>query len=187
MKHTGPRLDKRTINREFENQVRKVRFEEDYTIAQLAEKVGIGAGTIGQLEFGMVAPFIETKKGNHLKPWIVKLSKILKADLSYLFPMEICEIRRSELTYIQAVDFLVAEFSLNSNPEKNTISKNLRNKIFKILHELENRERLIILLRFYSEKSLDECSLIFKVTKERCRQIERKALSLLRRKLEKIR
>ena len=52
--------------------------------------------------------------------------------------------------------------------------------LYDALSTLDEREQTIIKLRFMSDLTLDECSSIFHITRERIRQIEAKALRKLR-------
>jgi RNA polymerase primary sigma factor len=75
------------------------------------------------------------------------------------------------------------EDTSNENPVRTTASSLLRGKIDELLKTLTFREREIIRLRYglvdgYSY-TLEECGRIFKVTRERVRQIEAKAVSKL--------
>ncbi len=75
------------------------------------------------------------------------------------------------------------ESSEDSNPVQNAASGMLRGKIDELLKTLTFREREIIRLRYglvdgYSY-TLEECGRIFKVTRERVRQIEAKAVAKL--------
>ncbi|RKY02407.1 RNA polymerase sigma factor RpoD [Candidatus Poribacteria bacterium] len=70
------------------------------------------------------------------------------------------------------------------SPLRDTISKMLREQIKEALKELTPRERMVISLRFGLEdgrpRTLEEVGAMFKVTRERIRQIETKALNKLR-------
>ena len=70
------------------------------------------------------------------------------------------------------------------SPDQTATSQELRERLVKVLKSLRWRERLIIELRYGMGDgyiyTLEEVGHIFKVTRERVRQIERKALRKLR-------
>ena len=76
------------------------------------------------------------------------------------------------------------------SPEEIATSEYLRDQITEVLHELQDRERRVLALRFGLEdginRTLEEVGKEFGVTRERIRQIEAKALRKLKEKsLEK--
>ena len=76
------------------------------------------------------------------------------------------------------------------SPEELATSEYLRDQINEVLHELQDRERRVLALRFGLEdginRTLEEVGKEFGVTRERIRQIEAKALRKLKEKsLEK--
>ena len=80
-------------------------------------------------------------------------------------------------------DFL--ESTRDEHPEQNAMRNIVREKMDVMLRGLNYRERCIIELRFGlgdgHEYTLEECGRIFKVTRERIRQLESKALKKLQR------
>src|SRR5690606_11537286 len=70
----------------------------------------------------------------------------------------------------------------NPNPEENDKIEELEEYINKVLEELDEREQSIIKMRFgieCDEKTLAEIGLILGITRERVRQIEKRALKKL--------
>jgi RNA polymerase primary sigma factor len=69
-------------------------------------------------------------------------------------------------------------------PEHEVIKKDLREKVSQLLSQLSEREALVLKLRFgldgYPEHTLEQVGKELKVTRERIRQIESKALRKLR-------
>ena len=82
-----------------------------------------------------------------------------------------------------ALDSLVAE-DPHENPTSAASTRNLREKIDFVLRSLAEREKEVLILRFGLidgvQRTLDEVGRHFKVTRERIRQIEMKALKNLR-------
>ncbi len=72
---------------------------------------------------------------------------------------------------------------INEQPEDYAVNSSLRDEISKLLENLSDREAQIIKYRFgldgYEQLSLKEVGLIFNLTKERIRQIEKKAIKQL--------
>ena len=83
-------------------------------------------------------------------------------------------------------DFLQDE--MHQMPEDYALDMSLRGEINKLLKNLDKREADIIRYRFgldgYEQLSLKEVGLIFNLTKERIRQIEKKALQALKKPAE---
>lgn len=105
--------------------------------------------------------------------------------------MEIMQIAREPASLETPIgeedDSNLGDFVADANvvsPEGNVESVMLREHIDSLLSELKERERQVILLRFGLEdghpRTLEEVGKEFKVTRERIRQIEAKALRKLR-------
>ena len=73
-------------------------------------------------------------------------------------------------------------------PEELTMKDNVRNVILKIIKELEPREQRILMMRFGfydgNAMTLEEIGKKVKVTRERIRQLEKKALRKIKIKLK---
>ena len=84
-------------------------------------------------------------------------------------------------------DFLQDE--THQMPEDYAMDMSLRDEVNELLKNLDDREAEIIRYRFgldgYAPLSLKEVGLIFNLTKERIRQIEKKALQQLKKPAEK--
>jgi RNA polymerase primary sigma factor len=85
------------------------------------------------------------------------------------------------------VDFI--EDKNPHSPVKNAYTKMLRSEILKSISFLTEREKLVLKLRYGFDdgrpRTLEEISHVYKVTRERIRQIEEKALSKLRNPMRK--
>ena len=161
-------------NKDYESNLAKIRVEEGFTIKQLAEVTGIHTQYIGMLQSGMLPPFYLLGKRKYmLRKGINKLTKVLNASLSDLFPRYICDIRRGDLVPEQ-----ILECTMGEQPSNRSVA--LKRNIFTALEHLGTRERAVIILRYLSEKTVDEVAYIFKVSTQRIRQIEAKALRKLR-------
>ena len=75
------------------------------------------------------------------------------------------------------------------SPESSTNRNMLREEILKVMHVLTEREQMILKLRFGfddgRQRTLEEVGKVYKVTRERIRQIEEKAIRKLRHPVRK--
>ena len=123
------------------------------------------------------------------EPTVAELAQAL--DMTEEKVMEIMQIAREPASLETPIgeedDSNLGAFVADANvvsPEGNVESVMLREHIDSLLSELKERERQVILLRFGLEdghpRTLEEVGKEFKVTRERIRQIEAKALRKLR-------
>ena len=123
------------------------------------------------------------------EPSVTELANAL--DMSEEKVMEIMQIAREPASLETPIgeedDSNLGDFVADSNvltPEDNVESVMLREHIDALLGDLKERERQVIVLRFGLEdghpRTLEEVGREFKVTRERIRQIEAKALRKLR-------
>ena len=123
------------------------------------------------------------------EPSVTELASAL--DMTEEKVMEIMQIAREPASLETPIgeedDSNLGDFVADSNvltPEDNVESVMLREHIDALLGDLKERERQVIVLRFGLEdghpRTLEEVGKEFKVTRERIRQIEAKALRKLR-------
>lgn len=123
------------------------------------------------------------------EPTVAELAQAL--DMTEEKVIEIMQIAREPASLETPIgeedDSNLGDFVADANvvsPEGNVESVMLREHIDSLLSELKERERQVILLRFGLEdghpRTLEEVGKEFKVTRERIRQIEAKALRKLR-------
>ena len=123
------------------------------------------------------------------EPSVAELAKAL--DMTEEKVMEIMQIAREPASLETPIgaedDSTLGDFVADNNvltPEDNVESVMLREHIEALLGDLKERERQVIVLRFGLEdghpRTLEEVGREFKVTRERIRQIEAKALRKLR-------
>ena len=123
------------------------------------------------------------------EPTVAELAEALEMTEEKV--MEIMQIAREPASLETPIgeedDSNLGDFVADANvvsPEGNVESVMLREHIDSLLSELKERERQVILLRFGLEdghpRTLEEVGKEFKVTRERLRQIEAKALRKLR-------
>jgi len=104
----------------------------------------------------------------------LKLCKILKADLAYIWPREACDIKRGELIETQIIDATMGAYSLGNNGNGKT-------DIDKLFSTLTSREERIMRSRILDEMSLEAIGKSEACTRERIRQIEAKAIRKLKK------
>ena len=123
------------------------------------------------------------------EPSVTELANVL--DMTEEKVMEIMQIAREPASLETPIgeedDSNLGDFVADANvltPEGNVESVMLREHIDTLLGDLKERERQVIVLRFGLEdghpRTLEEVGKEFKVTRERIRQIEAKALRKLR-------
>ena len=123
------------------------------------------------------------------EPSVAELAKAL--DMTEEKVMEIMQIAREPASLETPIgeedDSNLGDFVADNNvltPEDNVESVMLREHLEALLGDLKERERQVIVLRFGLEdghpRTLEEVGREFKVTRERIRQIEAKALRKLR-------
>jgi len=159
-------------SKEYENRINELRVEEGYTLRDLAKQIGIKhTSTLWTITQGYIGPI---DRRGQVKSWALKLSEILKADLAYIWPREICEIKRGELIETQVLDFTIGAYSFGNNG-------NRKIDIDKMLSTLTSREEMIIKSRIINEDTLQVIAERENCTRERIRQIEANAIRKLRK------
>jgi DNA-binding XRE family transcriptional regulator len=180
-------------NREWENKVHKVRVEEGFTVVELAKVSGTNVTSICELCTGMISPLYQVgERAGHIKPWVIRICEVLKAEPEYLFPREICPLedpRLKRLGGTQITEILIGEYSRNITLDLYFRSLNpfIWRHIIKVFWSSNRRnsthyKRLVkvILMRFLANMTLDEVAIKLGVTRERVRQLESKMLRHMR-------
>ena len=170
-------------NREYENNINKFRVEENLTLRQLSIIVGIRDNYLWRITQGYESPFYLRKKNyGKVKPWATSLCEYFGVSLSDLFPFEVCPVEKSsELLPSQIQEITTGKVN---GTHKIFEKKLLTNAIEKTLSTLQPRENLILKMRFgigtEKQKTLREVGYYFNVSKERIRELEKRALIKLR-------
>ena len=188
---------KRSLRAEFNHELRRRRIEAGLTFKALATAAGIHATIYHKLEFMKVSPLDE--RSGDWRTIARKLSEFWRVPEEDLFP-KAAEEKRKRAARAEAVvsaveccseytscasrqefdfDYLDAPFLaaavdrvLNSLPD----SRRIRNRLRKNKYSCED----IIRMRFHEDMTLQEIADIVGVNRERIRQIEVKALRMLR-------
>jgi len=165
------------LDREYENLINEVRVEKGFTLPKLAEKIGVTPSTMWQISQGYVGPI--SKKTGELKPWAKNIEIVLDTDLSCLFPREICDISSNNgLLDCQVLDMTNGDTV--ENPECYYHQNNFRGVVKDALRHLSPKQEFVIKNRFFNELTYSEIANMLKLTLERVRQIEKKAIRELR-------
>lgn len=169
----------------FNNEVRSRRLRLGMTQKQLGELVGLGVAAISHIE-----SFRNYPSGKRAD----KIAKVLGTTVDKLFPQWLAEYRDIKpVTTIHELDvsrlgskqakLLVGSQDVLLNAEKEELGEVI---VPSILNSLNPRERKIIELRFglsgLDPKTYEELGRVFGITRERTRQIERRALKKLKLK-----
>ena len=171
-----------------ENTVNQARVLKGYRIKDLAAMIGVCVGTLSKLINGMASPKYEYgRRAGEIKPWVLKLSKILNSDIEDLFPREFCKIEipsEKNLAGDPVAKNFIGSYSLHHSqgvfPESEIFKKEIKFFINKILLTVNEREEAVLRGRFFENKTLEDLSKVYGVQKERIRQIEARALRKLR-------
>lgn len=164
------------------------RKERGMTQPDIALAIGIHLYRISGIETLKVIPTAEE---------MVKFARVLEKPIDYLFPVELLSAveagvflrRKAELTAPQVISLTEAyqlQLAYDGEDEmvKSVDRKLLAERVSEVLETLKPRERWVLQLRFGLKdgrsRTLEEVGREFNVTRERIRQIEGKALRLLR-------
>jgi RNA polymerase sigma factor for flagellar operon FliA len=103
------------------------------------------------------------------------------------------DLQKISVSYLLSLDDLFKEgrsyeevfsSSVEEDPEEKAIKQDLREKILKVIEDLDHREKLVLQLIFYEEIPAKEVAKLLKVSTARVSQIKESALSKLREKLK---
>ena len=163
------------------------------TLVGLSKASGITHGTLGNYENFRACP---NRWGSSKRiESLLRLEKILDKKIEELFPPEYglavsnkirtrIEFVRDQLYLPTAKELLLLPTPEEEGPENLAIKEDLRKAVLESFKSLTAREVTVLKLRFGigedEEHSLEEVADICKVTRERIRQIEAKALRKLK-------
>jgi len=162
--------------REYENLINEIRLEKGLTIFKLAQKAGIIAAEVQKLAQGLISPI---DCYGALKPWVSKLCEALESDPYDVFPREVCYLTKHGITPDQFIDMWYPEYPFLN--EEYIITAEQATTIDTILSTLPQREKNIILDRFYHDKTLQGIGNKLGITRERVRLLESNALRDIRK------
>jgi transcriptional regulator with XRE-family HTH domain len=168
-------------SREYENRINEYRVEDGYSLPELAKKAKMGKGTLHQLCQGMGNPI--DKKGK-LKDYILRLCTIFNVEFAELFPFEMCLIRKDEETPKledgQVHDITISHYTMTSHTYEDLDLAKAMMDVLDTLVNIDKRMKDVLIMRFYYDMTLEDVCIEYNVNPERIRQIESKALRLIR-------
>lgn len=175
-----PRTNSR---REKESNLDDFRLAAGLFIREVCKQAGVRPSAYSSLNSGISAPF---NARGELSPSAKKLCTFFNAEPSDLFPRYACDFRRLKepLVYAQAVDMGFGKPVVLDDPADRYEQLEDIQRLHATLHTLDPREEEVLHMRFgfneYAEHTLDEIAEKFDISRERARQIEKKALNRLR-------
>jgi len=151
-----------------------------FTNASLSDATGVSQSDIGNM-INLRASSVFTKEGIYRKA-CTAISYYLGVSEEILFPPKIYKYNTNKTISEIGIEE-IERYKLQSDPEEMVLNKILHEKLEIAMDTILPREKEVIKLRIYEDKTLDEVGKILGVTKERVRQIEAKGLSRLRKQL----
>lgn len=174
-------------NREYENLVNEIRVEQGYTLKELASLVGISGSHMWFISAGLSGPY--HGRSGKLKEWASKLQTVFGYDLSEIFPREVCTLQTSNLTNYQLTNIAQGyEGDYYTDVETKVDRCERAAIVMGGIHKcLTEREKKVLELRFYRNKTLQEIGDIIGLSRDRIRQLEARSLRILRGYVAKFR
>ena len=165
----------RNSKKDHESNITRYRLAAGVKVVELADKIGCHQSELSSLINGMSRPFY--KKGE-IKPHVKRLSAVLHASLAELFPRYICDIERNDEKVGGLLRSQMEGISIGESRDEKT--RETISAVKKALAELPERNRDVIYKRFFLDMTFEEIADSYGVSRERIRQIQAKALRLLR-------
>ena len=155
------------------------------TAAELSRACGVDQGSIGKMLLLQVAAF--NKYGKPLKT-VSKVAKHLSVLPEDIFPVAHRNESLKESSFEAQVtreQMALLTSEVNNSPENvleffDRQTRDVFGDMLSSCDELKEREAQVLNLRMVESKTYDQCGEVLGVSKERVRQIERKALRRLR-------
>ena len=181
MKCHKPHLKK---NREYESLIGATRVARGFSIKDVCADAKVDPTTFCALQNGMESPlYVYT---GYLKPTAKRICDVLDIDVEDAFPRYFCKIKTPENEINDLTQGQINEI-LNQKTETPEMFLQLKQQshiVSKLLSVLNPREEFVLKHRNGfdgSAMSLNDIGVLLKISQERVRQIERKALRRLRR------
>jgi RNA polymerase sigma factor (sigma-70 family) len=172
-------------NREYESNLSEFRIQAGLTVRELCEMSGVKQPTYSALNSGTLAPIVLTKTSpdgtiGEAKSAVRKLALALGADLIDLFPRYFCSINEhKDISEDEIVDNWHAGLVAN-DPVDNLLLQEVADVGNEIFNKLPPAHRKVLFARIGKDMTLDEVGKMLGVSKERARQIEKKAIVILK-------
>ena len=181
-------FDNSMSNKNYNETLRKKRKEKGLTIKEISERLNISQGAYYNYENLKNIPSTETMD---------KIANLFDTPKEDLFPLDLLLFMKKpeddNLKYSKTESRAIEEYNLNefnrierkADPVGQALLREQKNNLETISKTLTEKEQKVINLYFgldgESTHTLQELSDIFKVSKERIRQILKRALSKMRK------
>lgn len=168
-------------NKEYESNLSEARIQAGLTVKELCEKLNIHQSVYSGLNSGIISPIM---RSGAVRPSAQKLAEFFDMSLADLWPRYFCDRQHYvEFPTYQIVEcfhqgMLSSEFK---DPELLLLQKEKYLLVNTLLSKLRNNYRKVIIMRWFRDMTLEEIAKQLKYTRERIRQIENKALMMLKR------
>ena len=170
-----PRLNHR---KDYESKIGQMRVDKKLRIKDLCRLANITSNIYGGFQNGMLSPVhVRGNSAGTIKPSAQRVIDILDCTLGQAFPAYSCDIDRRELTDDQQLEITMSEASML--PTREDRWNNFHDVLYGALMTLSPKERLVLQLRFFKNKTLFVVANLLGVQGERVRQIEGRALRKL--------
>jgi len=191
-------------DREWENYIQEFRLDRGLSLNDLAVKSKVSFNTVCRLISGYISPIyqLNTKRGKkgEVKPWVERICITLNVQPEVMFPREICPLENPKIKGFhktQIDEMSLSEHCLRSRHDVFSNYFSSRKFIWRYITNLLWFKKLpatgnchprmykrwvqVLQMRFLCDMTLGEVSLKLNITRERVRQIEKKALWCLRK------
>lgn len=167
--------------REYESELSKYRVEAGLSVREFCKIVGVSTTTYINLNDGTLAPIqINGPTPGMPKECVVAMAEVLKVDLPDLFPRYFCGLPK-ELDSQSIEDAIYS--NTQATPEEVIQVKQAATLLNALLYSIPTKLAFVLELRSY-DRTLEDIASILKCSREYVRQLETKALNVLKGKID---
>lgn len=164
-------------HRHWENNLVKIRIEENYTVKDLCKEAKTHISYYHSLQNGMFSPlYLSGHRKNIIKPWVSRVLKVLNCTFEDAFPNYVCDLRRADLVYEQAIDILYSEYSKNDLKEWAI----LKSRLLRCLKLLPLKTQVALHMHFYKNATYEEIGKALNMSRQGIEFVIKKGLRRLR-------
>jgi DNA-directed RNA polymerase specialized sigma subunit len=162
---------------QYESRIHELRVKKGLTVKALAEKAKVYISDVVSLANGTRSPFYKTT--NTIKKQAQAIATVLNVDVQELFPAYFCmlplHVESFEYSDIIEATMSTSEHKPDEKIEADELWKHVKEALKKNINNY-----LVLYYRYHEDMTLDEIGVILNKNSERIRQIEAKALRILR-------
>lgn len=167
--------------REYESELSKYRVEAGLSVREFCKIVGVSTTTYINLNDGTLAPIqINGPTPGMPKKCVVAMAEVLKVDLPDLFPRYFCGLPK-ELDNQSIEDAIYS--NTQATPEEVIQVKQAATLLNALLYSIPTKLAFVLELRS-CDRALEDIASILKCSREYVRQLETKALNVLKGKID---